>query len=142
MPPDVTKSAVGAIWVAKCTMHQADLTDFAQQITYRHLQLERPVINHHTDPQLARAAGFTSPVAEPLQYLAYVDNEMLNRHGERWLTSGELTVSILGPVHAGETIELRLGEAEESDGAMTRNQLAIFGPSGDLLTVGSVAVRT
>lgn len=141
---DVTKSADGAVWVEKTTLRQAELTEFAQQITYRHADLECPIRNHHTDVELAQAAGFPKPVAEPLHYLAYFDNVMLGLYEKNWLEHGELQATILGPAFAGDSIELRLGPAEkvEQDGSLeVRHRLAVLGVEGDLLTVGYVSVH-
>ncbi len=141
---DITKSNAGAIWVEKTVLGQAELTEFSQQITYRYPDLERPIRNLHTDVALAQAAGFPKPIAEPLHYLAYFDNVMLGLYQNDWLEHGELQATILRPVFPGDSMELRLGPADEvrQDGSLEmRHQLAVLGPEGDLLTVGYVSVH-
>jgi acyl dehydratase len=119
---------------------QEDLTEFSQQITYRHSFLERPIENHHTDPALAVEAGFPAPVAEPLHYLALVDNAMLELYGTDWLERGSMEVAILGPVFAGDMIRIRLAAAETTDGDDQSHALTIHAPDGSLVTAGTVSI--
>lgn len=141
MAKDVAATAEGAFWVSRVLMLQEDLTEFAQQITFRHPDLERPVENHHTDPELAKAAGFPKPVAEPLHYLAYFDNVMLHEYGQAWLDRGEMQASILGAVYAEDAIELRVGSREMEEPYVARHKFAVLNAEGELVTVGFLSVH-
>ncbi len=60
--------------------------------------------NFHSDPDAAREAGLSEPVAQGMQAAAPAYAVLLDAWGEEWLASGALEVTFVGMVQVGETV--------------------------------------
>lgn len=58
----------------------------------------------HTDPEWARKKGFKGALVQAMMSTAYVSQLMVERFGEGFVKGGEISVSFLKPVYAGDTL--------------------------------------
>jgi acyl dehydratase len=93
--------------------------------------------NFHSDPDAAREAGLSEPVAQGMQAAAPAYAVLLDAWGDEWLAAGELEVTFVGMVQVGETVRAVVdldedrAELEVSDAA-----------SGAVRVVGRASRRT
>lgn len=71
--------------------------------------------NIHTDPGVAHAAGFNGTIMSGMIQACWFTEMMVSYFGPAFLSGGQLGMTFLRPVHAGETIEC-LGVARTLDG--------------------------
>ena len=89
----------------------------------KELTLERliayggPAKNLHSDLEAARAEGFPSVVAWGMLSVAFVSELLGARFGLGWARGGRLSVSLVKPVFAGNTVAVRarVTSAEAAD---------------------------
>lgn len=60
----------------------------------------------HTDADWARQKGFDAPLAQGMMSTAYVSQMMVTLLGEGFIKSGQITVSFIKPVLAGDTLTM------------------------------------
>jgi acyl dehydratase len=74
--------------------------------------------NIHTDPDVAREAGFDSTIMSGMIQVCWFSEMMVSFFGPGFLSGGRLGATFLVPVKSGETIECRaVGRALNSDGS-------------------------
>jgi acyl dehydratase len=75
--------------------------------------------NIHTDPVLAREAGFDKTIMSGMIQACWFSEMMVSFFGESFLTTGKLGMSFLSPVKAGETISCHaVAQSTIPDGAV------------------------
>lgn len=92
------------------------------------------VVNHHTDPEIARAAGLDGTVAQALHYCAYISHLMLEEHGEAWLEGGEMEMVFIHPVYADDTVTVAIDDPADGD----KSVVNCTNQDGTLLGTGQV----
>src|SRR5437016_2432604 len=94
---------------AKFQMSQQAIDAFGALIGKRVPLLKRkPGTGHHSDPKAAKSIGLRGPVAYSLHYYAHVAHLMTERFGQRWLQDGEIAVSFIKPVCAGDDVVVKI----------------------------------
>ncbi|MBN9436603.1 MaoC/PaaZ C-terminal domain-containing protein [Bosea sp. (in: a-proteobacteria)] len=63
--------------------------------------------NLHTDPDVAKAAGFDTTIMSGMIQVCWFSEMMVSFFGEPFLSNGRLGATFLAPVKSGEVIELR-----------------------------------
>jgi len=104
-----------------------------------------PTRNHHNDEEIARAAGLPAPVGYSLQYYGPVSHLMTAHYGERWLKTGEMAVSFIKPIYAGDNLTIEIGGREvqrplEVTQGRVVLQVDCFNQRGDLVAAGTASI--
>jgi acyl dehydratase len=86
--------------------------------------------NYHADPDAAREVGLTELVAQGMQVAGPAYALLLDAWGEDWLAHGELELSFVAMVRAGETVDAEV----ELDG--DEATIHVTGAPGDARVVG------
>jgi acyl dehydratase len=86
--------------------------------------------NFHADPDAARELGLTELVAQGMQVAGPAYSLLLDAWGQGWLSHGELELTFVAMVRAGETVDAEV----ELDGEEA--SIRVTGSPGDLRVVG------
>jgi acyl dehydratase len=86
--------------------------------------------NFHADPDAARELGLTELVAQGMQVAGPAYALLLDEWGEDWLAHGELDLTFVAMVRAGETVDAEV----ELDG--DEAGIRVTGSPGDPRVVG------
>ena len=127
-------------------MSQQAIDAFGALIGLRMPMLKRkPGTGHHADLSAAKSVGLRGPVAFSLHYYAHVSHLMAQRFGSRWLEGGEMSVSFIKPVCAGDDVIVKLGERavqrpEAGLGDRLALQVDVYNQLGELVAAGSASV--
>lgn len=124
--------------VVSRTISQDAMAKFAELPADRFPGLARGVKNHHTDPEIARKAGLSAPVAQALHYCAFISQSMLDTFGQRWLEGGEMEMVFFQPVYAGDTVTVELTELDDRPGALD----VACGTQAHLVATGTTRVSS
>lgn len=98
---------------------------------------------HHASMEAARSAGLRGPVAYSLHYAGLVADLMARRHGRAWAEKGDLSLSFVRPVFAGDSLDIRIGErpVQRPDGVPAgAQQVDIYNQLGELVAAGAAHV--
>ena len=115
------------------TITQDDMTAFAGSGRGRaEVRSAAPRGSHHTDPEVAKAAGLEGTVAQALHYCAYISSLMLEQAGTGWVEGGELEIAFVRPLYAGDTIHITISQS----GPDARREVECRNQNGDLLAIG------
>jgi acyl dehydratase len=80
----------------------------------------------HTDPEIAKAAGFSATVAQGMMAADYMSEVVERDLGKQWFSNAELSVAFLGNILCGDTLTVSAGLASEAEeGAMVRRVYAV-----------------
>lgn len=96
----------------------------------------------HTDPKLARKAGFADSVAQGLMGADYISELMTQQFQRGWLLNGRLSLAFVKPVLRGHTLTAKAASREERDeGAFTRRVFDVWceNQEGQAVTVGTAS---
>ena len=96
----------------------------------------------HTDPQVAKAAGFGTTVAQGLMSADYISELMTGVFGQGWLLGGRLSVAFVRPALCGETLTANGRLIERIDeGAFLRRVYEVWceNERGEAVTVGTAS---
>lgn len=86
----------------------------------------------HTDPEIAKAAGFPATVAQGMMAADYVSELMTRELGKEWFGNAELSISFLKNILCGDTIAAHAGLTSEAEaGAMVRRVYAVRAENQD-----------
>jgi len=128
-------------------MSQQAIDAFGALVGQRAPHLKRkPGTGHHSDPEAAKSVGLRGPVAYSLHYYAHVSHLMMQRFGQSWLEGGEMAISFIKPVCAGDDVRVAIGERpvqrpdQLADGQQAL-QVDIFNQLGELVAAGVVSLR-
>ena len=99
----------------------------------------------HTDPAFAREMGFAGPIAVGLMSCAYLSELLTRAFGAAWLAGGNLSVTFVKPVLAGDTVTAR-GRVRDrtprpDGGADVTIELWCENQQGERTAVGEAALR-
>jgi acyl dehydratase len=105
----------------------------------------KPGTGLNADPEAAKSVGLRGPIAYSLHYYAQVAHLMTERFGARFLNGGEMAVSFIKPVCAGDDVRIAIGErpvqrAEQLAPAREALQVDIYNQLGELVAAGSVSM--
>lgn len=93
----------------------------------------------HLDPEFARTTKFGRTIAHGMMTLAFVSQVMRDWAGSAWEDLGQLAVTFVAPVFAGDEVVVR-AEVKESPPGMTLCKVECW--VGDRLTVtGEAGIR-
>jgi acyl dehydratase len=127
-------------------MSQDAINAFGALIGRRMPTLKRkPGTGHHADPAAARSVGLRGPVAFSLHYYGHVSHLMAERFGLRWLEGGEMSVSFIKPVCAGDGVIVKVGERPvqrpdpDADDRLVL-QVDVYNQLGELVAAGTASV--
>lgn len=98
---------------------------------------------HHASMEAAKSAGLRGPVAYSLHYAGLVADLMARRHGRDWAERGQLSLSFVRPVFAGDALDIRIGERplQRPEGVPERAlQVDIYNQLGELVAAGAAHV--
>jgi acyl dehydratase len=127
-------------------MSQQAIDAFGALIGRRVPSLKRkPGTGHHADPEAAKSVGLRGPVAFSLHYYAHVAHLMTERYGQQWLNDGEMAVSFIKPVCAGDDVLIKIGERpvqrpEQVASGRFGLQVDIYNQLGELVAAGAVSL--
>jgi acyl dehydratase len=86
----------------------------------------------HTDPEIARAAGFPATVAQGMMAADYISEMLTNAFGKEWFEYASLSLSFLKPMLCGDTITARARLASEMlEGSVVRKVYAVWAENQD-----------
>ena len=131
---------------ASFAMTQQAIDAFGALVGKRIPHLKRkPGTGHHSDPEAAKSVGLRGPVAYSLHYYAHVSQLMTERFGKRWLNDGEMAVSFIKPVCAGDSLVVKIGERplqrpEQVAGGRIGLQVDIYNQLSELVAAGAVSL--
>ncbi len=92
----------------------------------------------HTDPDVAKAAGFPATVAQGMMAADYISEMMTGAFGKEWFEYADLSVQFLKPMLCGETITAKASLASETpEGAVVRKVYAVWAENQDGATVAA-----
>jgi acyl dehydratase len=101
-----------------------------------------PVRSYHTDREMARALGFPDIVVQGMLSICFVSELMTHAFGIGWFCGGQLAVSLVNVLWAGETLHTcgRV-RAEQPEGRRTRVLVDVWceKPDGTKSVVGSAS---
>jgi len=123
-------------------MSQQAIDAFGALVGQRAPHLKRkPGTGHHSDPEAAKSVGLRGPVAYSLHYYAHVAHLMTQRYGERWLNGGEMAISFIKPVCAGDDVRVMIGERpvqrpEQVSDGQRAFQVDVYNQLGELVAAG------
>lgn len=129
-------------------MSQEAIDAFGALLGKRAPQLKRePGTGHHSDPEAAKSVGLRGPVAYSLHYYAHVAHLMTERFGARFVNGGEMAVSFIKPVCAGDDVRIAIGErpvqrVEQLAHGRDVLQVDIYNQLGELVAAGSVSMAS
>lgn len=119
------------------TITQDAMTAFANLPADRFVTEKKgPIRNHHTDPEVAAAMGLSGTVAQALHYCAFISESMTEEFGHDWLEGGQLSMTFLKPVYAGDELTITLNSREGS--SSTQRKVECHNQDGLLIAVGEV----
>jgi acyl dehydratase len=127
-------------------MSQQAIDAFGALVGKRVPHLKRkPGTGHHSDPEAAKSVGLRGPVAYSLHYYAHVAHLMTERFGPRFLNGGEMAVSFIKPVCAGDDLRVAIGErpvqrVEQQVDDRELLQVDIYNQLGELVAAGTVSM--
>ena len=86
----------------------------------------------HTDPDVAKVAGFPTTVAQGMMAADYISEMMTNAFGKEWFEYASLSLSFLKPMLCGDTITARAHLSSETlEGAVVRKVYAVWAENQD-----------
>jgi acyl dehydratase len=86
----------------------------------------------HTDPDVARAAGFPATVAQGMMAADYISEMMTNAFGKEWFEFASSSLSFLKPMLCGDTITAKARlSGETPEGAVVRKVYAVWAENQD-----------
>jgi acyl dehydratase len=94
----------------------------------------------HANPDLAKQAGQTAPVASGMHSVAHLNHLLRRAFGESWTTSGHLAVKHVRPLHAGDSLSARAvvtGALEAPSGPRLQLDIWCEDAEGHQSTVGT-----
>jgi len=127
-------------------MSQQAIDAFGALVGKRAPHLKRkPGTGHHSDPKAAKSVGLRGPVAYSLHYYAHVAHLMTERFGPRFLNGGEMAVSFIKPVCAGDDLRVAIGErpvqrVEQRVDDREVLQVDIYNQLEELVAAGTVSM--
>jgi acyl dehydratase len=81
----------------------------------------------HTDPDVARAAGFNTTVAQGMMAADYMSELMTSVFGKDWFENAELSVAFLKPILNGDTLTANAAHrTDEVEGAVIRRNYDVW----------------
>jgi 3-hydroxybutyryl-CoA dehydratase len=107
----------------KFTVQQSDIDQYGR------LNGDRDII--HYDASYAAKRGFRGPLAHGLMVQGFANAIAMDVFGDSWVERGSISVKFIGPVHAGDTIDVNVFD----DGTVEAT-----GPDGTTM-VGSARLR-
>jgi acyl dehydratase len=96
----------------------------------------------HTDPQLAKKAGFADSVAQGLMGADYISELMTERFQRGWLLNGRLSLAFVKPVIRGDSLTAKAASSDDLDeGAFTRRVFDVWceNQRGEAVTLGTAS---
>lgn len=141
-PPSVTKEQ-------KTTAKEGELTPITRTVTLEgSIAFSEDSANHirgssvHTDPDVARKAGFENAIAQGMIAADHISELMTNVFGRAWFANATLSLAFLKPILVGTTLTAdgRLASAEE-EGAVVRKTYEVWSKDdgGDIVAAGTAS---
>lgn len=95
--------------------------------------------NFHSDEEAAKKVGLSGAIVQGGQLAGYLSEMMIATFGKRYLESGEIAVSFIKTVKAGETVVTK-GEVTETEAGRMHCDVWLENQQGEKVTVGKASV--
>jgi acyl dehydratase len=130
----------------------ADALTVGQEIApvVKHMSLER--MSHplmagsnpiHYDPEFARQAGLSAPIATGVMSSAFLSEMLTIAFGVEWIRGGSMDVKFIRPIYAGDTVTARgrlTSKTATSTGVRIALDIWCETQRGEPVTVGTASV--
>jgi acyl dehydratase len=97
----------------------------------------------HYDPEFAKKAGLSAPIATGVMSSAFLSEMLTNAFGVEWIRGGWMDVKFIRPIYAGDTVTARgriTGKRETSTGLRIGLDIWCETQRGEPVTVGTASV--